>query len=154
MANLKTAQGADHVGGTLGGATLAHQHFLGDRGDMGAIVGKDVTDRQAATTDVVMACEIVQMPLINAHRAMKPDGVIKTRRKELHHRVLVGVASGRMSMNHRVGWQVVAEIRQPTPMDQLIIAKITIDLHPRRSASSACSRRPTKMICRYPASLE
>jgi hypothetical protein len=61
-------------------ATTAQQHLLSDSGDMHAIGCEHVTDRQASAADEGVAGEIVEMPAVGAHRAMKPHRVIQAGR--------------------------------------------------------------------------
>ena len=62
-------------------ASVAHQNLLRDRGDVNALSGEDMTERQTASADKMQTGEVVQVPLVCCKITMKPHGVIEARRE-------------------------------------------------------------------------
>ena len=72
-------------------ALNSHQRLLRRRGEQGAILRPQRAAAIASTTARPRRVTVVQHPLIHFSAVMKPDGVIKTRRHKMFHRVLMRV---------------------------------------------------------------
>ncbi len=53
--------------------SVAHEHFLGDGGNVNAIDSKDMTERQTTSGHNAVTRDVVQMPLIGLNNSMEPD---------------------------------------------------------------------------------
>src|SRR3954453_22955975 len=58
-------------------AKLSQQHLLADRREMHATGVEDVTDADSSRTDQAVAGEVLQLPLVGAHRPVEPNGVVE-----------------------------------------------------------------------------
>ena len=117
---------------------------MGDGGDVGAVLGEDVTDRQAASTCVVVAGEVVQMPLIGPHRTMEPDRVIEA--DTTNSLIRVALIHREMGGADRVAGEIVGHVCQSALIEKRLVGPDRFrnrvgDSHPGRDPPGTVTGR-------------
>ena len=106
---------------------VAHEDLLCDGRGMGPGLVEDVTDRQPAATDVAMATEVVQVPLVGSQRCVEPDRVVEAGGEQsvIAGAVLTERTEHRMRSHDGVGREIVGDVRDRAPLQQLVVAEVT-----------------------------
>jgi hypothetical protein len=100
-------------------AAFAEEDFLGDRGDVLAVLVEDVAEREPAGPDEVVAREVVKVPPIGQQRAMEPDRVIEA--DPADQRLGLALVHGSMSSANGVGCKVVRHVGEPALMEKRLV---------------------------------
>jgi len=117
-------------------SAFAQQDFLGDRGDVGAVVGEHVAERRAPAAAHRAALPLIQVPLVRSHRTVEPHGVIQAGTDE-SILVVLGIHVERMRAASRVELHGVRRKGEPAHVMQRVLSERVGQLHPAHRLASA-----------------